>query len=37
MHVAVGWESTALVERYSKSLTFDDVLELHEQVNGSEV
>lgn len=32
-----GWETIAMVERYSKSLTFDDALQLHRQVNGSEV
>ena len=32
-----GWETIAMVERYSKSLTFDDALQLYKQVNGSEV
>jgi site-specific recombinase XerD len=32
-----GWESIAMVERYTKSLTFDDALQLYRQVNGSEV
>jgi integrase/recombinase XerC/integrase/recombinase XerD len=32
-----GWETIAMVERYSKSLTFDDALQLYRQVNGSEV
>ena len=32
-----GWETIAMVERYSKSLTFDDALELYKQVNGGEV
>jgi site-specific recombinase XerD len=32
-----GWETTTMVERYSKSLTFDDALQLHKQVNGDEV
>jgi site-specific recombinase XerD len=31
-----GWETIAMVERYSKSLTFDDALQLYKQVNGSE-
>jgi len=29
-----GWETIAMVERYSKSLTFDDALRLYRQVNG---
>lgn len=32
-----GWETISMVERYSKSLTFDDALQLYKQVNGSEV
>lgn len=32
-----GWETIAMVERYSKSLTFDDALQLYKQVNGGEV
>jgi integrase/recombinase XerC/integrase/recombinase XerD len=32
-----GWETIAMVERYSKSLTFDDALQLYKQVNGNEV
>jgi integrase/recombinase XerC len=32
-----GWETIAMVERYSKSLTFDDALHLYKQVNGGEV
>jgi len=32
-----GWETIAMVEHYSKSLTFDDALELYKQVNGGEV
>ena len=28
-----GWESIAMVERYSKSLTFDDALEAYRQLN----
>jgi hypothetical protein len=31
------WETIAMVERYSKSLTFDDALQLYKQVNGSGV
>jgi len=31
-----GWETIAMVERYSKSLTFDDALQLYKQVNGNE-
>ena len=31
-----GWETIAMVERYSKSLTFDDALQLYRQVNGGE-
>ena len=29
-----GWETIAMVERYSKSLTFDDALQLYKQING---
>ena len=29
-----GWESIAMVERYTKSLTFDDALQLYKQANG---
>ncbi len=29
-----GWETISMVERYSKSLTFDDALQLYKQVNG---
>ena len=32
-----GWEQLSMVEHYSKSLTFDDALQLYKQVNGSEV
>jgi len=32
-----GWETIAMVERYSQSLTFDDALQLYKQVNGGEV
>ena len=32
-----GWETIAMVERYSKSLAFDDALLLYKQVNGDEV
>jgi integrase/recombinase XerC/integrase/recombinase XerD len=32
-----GWESIAMVERYSKSLTFNDALQLYKQVNSGEV
>ncbi len=32
-----GWETISMVERYSKSLTFDDALQLYKQVNGSPV
>ncbi len=31
-----GWESIVMVERYSKSLSFDDALQIYKQVNGSE-
>lgn len=31
-----GWETIAMVERYSKSLTFDDALRLYKRVNGPE-
>jgi site-specific recombinase XerD len=31
-----GWEQISMVEHYSKSLTFDDALQLYKQVNGSE-
>lgn len=31
-----GWETIAMVERYSRSLTFDDALQLYKQVNGDE-
>jgi site-specific recombinase XerD len=31
-----GWETIAMVERYSKSLTFDNALQLYKQVNGGE-
>ena len=31
-----GWEQISMVERYSKSLTFDDALQLYKQVNGSD-
>ena len=30
-------DSSAMVEHYSKSLTFDDALQLYKQVNGSEL
>ena len=29
-----GWETIAMVERYSKSLTFDDAVQLYRQANG---
>ena len=32
-----GWEQLSMVEHYSKSLTFDDALQLYKQVNGGEV
>ncbi|MCK5592950.1 site-specific integrase, partial [Candidatus Bathyarchaeota archaeon] len=32
-----GWETIAMVERYSKSLTFDDALQLYKQANRGEV
>jgi len=32
-----GWEQISMVEHYSKSLTFDDALQLHKQVSGSEI
>jgi site-specific recombinase XerD len=32
-----GWETIAMVERYSKALTFDDALRLYNQVNHGEV
>ena len=31
-----GCENIVMVERYSKSLSFDDALELYKQVNGGE-
>ena len=31
-----GWEQISMVERYSKSLTFDDALQLYKQVSGGE-
>jgi Site-specific recombinase XerD len=30
-----GWETIAMVERYSKSLTFDDALSIYHKVNGT--
>ncbi|MFC2012710.1 tyrosine-type recombinase/integrase [Chloroflexota bacterium] len=30
-----GWENLAMVEKYSKSLSFDDALEAHHKVNGN--
>jgi site-specific recombinase XerD len=32
-----GWETIAMVERYSKLLIFDNALQLYKQVNGGEV
>ena len=32
-----GWESIAMVERHTKSLSFDDALQLYKQVNGGDV
>ena len=32
-----GWESIAMVERYTKSLSFDDALQLYRHVNGGDV
>ena len=32
-----GWETIAMVERYSKSLTFVDALQLYKQVSDCEV
>jgi len=32
-----GWEQLSMVEHYSKSLTFDDALQLYKQVNDGEV
>ena len=32
-----GWEQLSMVEHYSKSLTFDDALQLYKQFNGCEV
>jgi site-specific recombinase XerD len=32
-----GWEQISVVEKYSKSLSFDDALQLYKQVNGHEV
>ncbi len=32
-----GWETIVMVERYSKSLTFDDALQLYKQVHEGEV
>jgi site-specific recombinase XerD len=29
-----GWEQISMVERYSKSLTFDDALSIYHKVNG---
>jgi len=29
-----GWETISMVERYSKSLTFDDALSIYHKVNG---
>jgi hypothetical protein len=29
-----GWEQITMVERYSKSLTFDDALGVYQRVNG---
>ncbi len=29
-----GWETLTMVERYSKSLTFDDALSIYHKVNG---
>jgi len=31
-----GWETIAMVERYTRSLDFDDGLQPYKQVNGSE-
>ena len=31
-----GWEQISMVERYTKSLAFDDALQLYKRVNGSE-
>lgn len=31
-----GWESIGMVERYSKSLSFDDALKLYKQVKSGE-
>jgi len=30
-----GWESISMVERYSKSLTFDDAVSVYLNVNGN--
>ena len=32
-----GWENITMVERYSKSLTFDDAFVIYQQVNGSQL
>jgi integrase/recombinase XerC len=32
-----GWETISMVEKYSKSLTFDDALSIYHRVNNSEV
>ena len=32
-----GWESIVMLERYSKSWSFDDALQLYRQVNGGKV
>jgi len=32
-----GCENIAMVERYSKSLSFGDALKLYKQVNGGEI
>jgi len=31
-----GWEQLSMVEHYSKSLTFDDALQLYKQINRGE-
>jgi integrase/recombinase XerC len=32
-----GWESISMVERYSKSLSFEDALQVYKDVNGSKL
>ena len=32
-----GWETIAMVKNYSKSLTFEEALELYHKVNGTNI